>query len=148
MSTLLQRAIANSNKTQSRRPSDPDKPPSWPRELWEQASRDILAGTYKIPETRYPVIISPDSPISSPEKLQQLAGLETVPEMIETVQIEVDETEKSVVICHVGFEERKRIKARAEVLDSLAGGIKVWFEGGKRYAMLVKVLKNGITLEG
>ncbi|KAL2125837.1 hypothetical protein VTI74DRAFT_2540 [Chaetomium olivicolor] len=115
--------------------------------LYRQA---IANGTYKKPPPlRFPVILTPGGAglISSPEKLKQLAEMESVPEVIETTQIWHDGTKKKVTICHVNFAERNRIEEKAEVLDGMDHRILVMFQGGKRYALVVKALKEGVTLE-
>ena len=142
MSTL-QRKVAKSKidsemqfHMYSRRPSDPDEPPSWTREQWEEAGTADAAG-YVQPEIRFPVVISPNSPVSSPEKLQQLAELESLPETIETVLVDdykiyKKREEERVVICHVNWEEREKLEQKAEVLAEIRSGVTVMFKGGQK----------------
>jgi hypothetical protein len=92
-------------------------------------------------------VISPNSPVSSPEQLQKLAELESLPETIETVLVDdykiyKNQEEERVVICHVNWEEREKLEQKAEVLAEVRSGVTVMFRGGKRYAMVVKALKN------
>ncbi|KAL2129407.1 hypothetical protein VTI74DRAFT_7835 [Chaetomium olivicolor] len=105
------------------------------------------APTRNRPKFAFPSSSTPDGPVSSPEKLKQLAQLESVPEAIETIQIQRGGPEKKVTICHINFDERDKIEEKAEVIDGSFNNIIVRFRGGKWYALVVKELKEGITLE-
>jgi hypothetical protein len=120
----------------------------WAPGLWTQALRDLAAGTSKRqPEPRFPVILTPDGPVSSPAELQHLAELESLPQTMETSQVSWDVVEpKRVTICHVSREERKRIEEKAETLLDKEESILVMFQGEKRSAILVTALKKGAEL--
>ena len=120
----------------------------WPREAWV-AAQQAYANGYRRPQIRFPVIITPDGPVSSPERLRQLAELDALPETIETTQIDWHDVEiKKVLISHVSFSELGRVRAKAEVLLGIAEETCVLFRGKKRYAAVVKALNEGVTLTG
>jgi hypothetical protein len=77
--------------------------------------------------------------VSSAAELQGLAELESLPDIIET---EV----KRVTICHVSWEERKRIEEKAEVSQGVEESIIVIFDGRQRAAIEVTSLKKGVEL--
>lgn len=56
---------------------------------WNQAL-EAYANGWKRPAPKFPVVISTNSPISTPEKLQEIAGLETTPEVIDTTYTTLD----------------------------------------------------------
>ena len=127
---------------------EPEPYSPWPRETWV-AAQQAYANGYKRPQIRFPVIITPDGPVTSPERLQQLAELDALPETIETTQFDWDEAEtKNVLISHVSFSEMERVKGKAEVLIGITEEVYVLFRGKKRYAAVVKALNEGVTLEG
>jgi hypothetical protein len=103
------------------------------------------AGTFKTqPPARFPVILTPNGPISSAEKLQELAELDSLPETIDTTQVEPDGTEiKKVKICHVSFNEREKMEEKADVSSGIGDNVIVMFNGGQRYAMVVNSLNEG-----
>ncbi|KAL2017757.1 hypothetical protein VTK56DRAFT_1675 [Thermocarpiscus australiensis] len=149
--SALQRELAKSKvqPTASRKAAG-DFP--WPEQVWEEAHRDLKAGTFKTqPAPRIPIIITPNSPVSSAEKLQQLAELPSLPEIIEADQLEGLGYEKTVVgrarFCHVSVDELERLKDKAEVLHGMLHNTLVMFDGRPRYAMVVKSLKDGVILE-
>ncbi|KAI3400797.1 hypothetical protein diail_2006, partial [Diaporthe ilicicola] len=52
-------------------------------ENWKQA-RALIAKGIKAPERRFHIIISPKSLVSTPQKLQELAKMESAPKLIDT----------------------------------------------------------------
>lgn len=125
----------------------------WPPEVWEAAMHAFKNGWRK-PEPRFPVILSPDSPVSTPEKLQELAGLTSVPEIQHTTKtypygdeyVESYESQK-VQICDLSWEELMKMEESA-VCE--ATSTVVWFQDTKRAARVVVSLKkeNGQTGSG
>jgi hypothetical protein len=108
----------------------------------------MAAGCFKTsPPARFPVILTPDGPVSSALHLQRLAELESLPDTLKTSQVDCNEVEvKKVTICHVSLEEKGRIQEKAEVLVGVEENIRVMFNGRTRYAMVVTGLKDGVTL--
>ncbi|KAK4041126.1 hypothetical protein C8A01DRAFT_15105 [Parachaetomium inaequale] len=147
--SALQRELAKSKIIPSRKNEDSDNDDDWRAERWKAAKKAMADGTFKDPPpNRFPVILTPNGPVSSASHLLQLAELDSLPETIETTQIEHDGTEVgAVTICHVSFDEMRKLEERAEVSDGIADGIYVLFRGKRRYAATVKALKEGITLE-
>jgi hypothetical protein len=147
--SALQRELAKAKVSSSREDSDPGHD-DWRAKRWQAAFQAMADGTYRVaPPSRYPVILTPDGPVSSAEQLRQLAGMESLPETTETSQIDRDGTEiRRVVICDVSFEEGEKMRERAEVLTGMTDNIVVWFNGKQRYAMVVKRLNEGVTLTG
>jgi hypothetical protein len=105
-------------------------------------------GTFKRPEIRIPVVLNPNGPISTPEQLQRLVGMESLPEVLETTLTTWDWSrgeEVSTVnarICHVDLGEKARLKKRAEVEYTTTGKYMVMFRGQERYPILVRSLKE------
>ena len=105
----------------------------------------MKAGTFKtLLPGNFPVILTPDGPVSSAEELQQMAELDSLPETIDTIQIRPDGTElKRVKICLVGFEDRKKMMAKADVSSGIGDNVIVMSQGEQRYAMVVNSLNKG-----
>ncbi|KAK4041136.1 hypothetical protein C8A01DRAFT_34868 [Parachaetomium inaequale] len=144
--SALERELAKS-KMESQKSLDQDNR-DWQRERWQQARRDMAADCFKtLPPARFPVILTPDGPVSLALHLQRLAESESLPETVETSQVDWNEVEvNKVTICHVSLEEKKRMKEKAEVLLGVKENIRVMFNGKTRYAMVVTGLKGGVTL--
>lgn len=128
--------------------SDNDSP--WPAAVRRQAMRDRAAGTFKtLPPARYPVILTPNGPISSAEKLQELAELDSLPETIDTTQVRVDGTVvKKVKICHVSVKERDKMEEKGDVSSGIEDTVLVIFNGEERFAMVVNSLNEGSQAGG
>jgi len=115
---------------------------SWPQEVWTAAVAAYKSG-WRMPEKRFPIIISADNPVSTPEKLRELADLPSVPEISNTTKTSpfsdgVDEgTEpEKVQICDVNWSQLVKIEERTE-WDEIC----VWFQNTKRMALVVLSLK-------
>ena len=63
----------------------------WPAEAWKKADEAILNGTWneRRPPTHYLILLTAAGPISSPSELQKLAQMATLPEVIETIQVDI-----------------------------------------------------------
>lgn len=120
----------------------------WGPGAWAQATKDFLDGTYlKRPPTRFPIILTPDGPIYSASQLQKLAGIKSLPKVTETAQVGVDDREiRKVNICAVVYEELRRMEDKAEIVDGLDENLTVMFQGKPRFAMVVRALKEGVSL--
>ncbi|KAJ8107695.1 hypothetical protein ONZ43_g6652 [Nemania bipapillata] len=75
------RITLGKSQIESKNQGDPHFP--WKPGTWEAAMEAYRAGI-RVPEPRQFIVISSDSLIDSPEKLQKLADLPSVPEVIET----------------------------------------------------------------
>lgn len=101
---------------------------------------------WRKPEPRFPVILSPNGPVSTPEKLQELAGFGAVPEVKHTTKtypygdqyVESYESQK-VQICDLSWKDLMKIEESA-VCESIS--TVVWFEGKKRADWIVVSLKE------
>ncbi|KAK4102460.1 hypothetical protein N658DRAFT_506100 [Parathielavia hyrcaniae] len=110
--SAMQRELAKSKMaTKQRIDSEADDFP-WPPGAWAEAERYYASGEWKKqPPTRYPIILTPDGPVSSAAELQRLAELESLPETLETSQVEWDGTELSkVTICYLTYAEKGKLK--------------------------------------
>ncbi|KAL3428489.1 hypothetical protein PVAG01_01998 [Phlyctema vagabunda] len=114
----------------------------WPH--WAECVAAIRAG-WRMPEPRFPILISANSPISSPEKLQELADLPSVPEVLTTTKMSrftrsdnVDDgtDTDTVQICHVSYHQQCLITQRTEYDD-----LCVWFEDMKRITLVILMIK-------
>ncbi|KAK4247640.1 hypothetical protein C7999DRAFT_31940 [Corynascus novoguineensis] len=79
----------------------------WKAKRWQNARRNIAAGTFKKPIIRVPVILTPEGPVSSAEDLQQLAQMQSVPETLDTAIIQENgvPTSRPIKICHISRDE-------------------------------------------
>lgn len=113
--------------------------------VWAEAMAAYNTGWTK-PEGRMPIIIGPGTPIPTPEKLQELADLPSVPKVTETTKtypysdkfVEELESQK-VLICDISLSEFYEFRERVEYDRA---NICVWFENGKRYAVEVLSVKG------
>ncbi|KAK9794510.1 hypothetical protein SCARD494_05580 [Seiridium cardinale] len=120
------------------------------RDVWGSKfaqARAAWAAGIRRQEPRFPIIIASDSPISSPEKLQAIAGLPSVPEVTRTTEVEMfsdDEVESAdgnkVQVCDVDWNQMEKIKATTEWEETL-----VLFNGQKRFAVLVEHESAGVS---
>lgn len=143
-------------------------PTPWSKEVWQAATAAYLAGVVE-PEKRFPVIITSGStgpPFTTRQKLQEVAGLPSLPEVqwttvtsiLDEEQEEEDEEGKKqgrrgtttdskstkktkkperVQYCHVNWKQLVRVKDHSDGED-----VMVWFQECKRYAWLARSLKR------
>jgi hypothetical protein len=145
--SALERELAKS-KLASRKSEDGDNArPPWPKEVWEQAWKAMDAG-YKRPPIRFPILLLPAGPISSAAQLQHLIEADSLPESIETSQLDYHDKEiKKVRICHVSLEEMKKMEEKADVSEQIGvDTLLVMFDGRPRIARVVHALKEGVTV--
>jgi hypothetical protein len=96
----------------------------------------------------YPVILTPDGPISSASKLQELVEMESLPEAIVTSAVNWEGREiGKVTICSLEMEGWARMLKKAIVACTPPESSFVIFEGKRRMAWTVTTLKEGVTLE-
>ncbi len=77
--------------------------------------------------------------LSTPEQLQQLAELASVPEVLETDSVDWrgDKTGPATV-CAITWDEKRRVEDKAEIQWGLGIDFLVLFEGEKRSPLLVR----------
>ena len=114
-------------------------------QMWAAAKAAYSAG-YQIPENYTAVIISPDSIVNTPQKLQQLAGLSSLPEVKTTNRANFypngDEPRgETVQICQIAWSQIGRLKERTVWEMDLFKSL-LWIGDEKRVAMVVVALKD------
>lgn len=98
-------------------------------ENWDKALEAFALGWRK-PKTYFPVVISPNSPVSTPQKLQELAGMTAPPEVINTTyttmdggldsaHLQADGQAEEVQVGQVGWHELVKVTTNAECDDWL-----------------------------
>lgn len=109
--------------------------PPWPPEAWHAAREQAMLGVPEA-EKRFPVIIaSSTGPFTTPEKLQKVADLSSVPEVKQTILTSILEEKskelekKEVQYCDVNWKQLVRVYDYSEGED-----VVVWFQGKKRFA--------------
>lgn len=113
--------------------------------IWE-AARKAYADGFKPPEARYYVVISPTGPVSTAQKLQQLAKMTSTPKVHKTIytdshgdnpeapQMQPDGKPREVSVGEVSWEDLKEIKGKTDY-DI---GLWVKINGKAKGALLVK----------
>ncbi|KAJ9293934.1 hypothetical protein DTO271G3_7310 [Paecilomyces variotii] len=112
-----------------------DKGPPWPPEAWKAAAEAARAGILA-PEPRFPILITD---FMTPQKVQEIVGLESLPEVKWTTRSALEGEEphlshlpNELQYCAVtGFDQRQRIKEA-----STGENVMVRFEGTDRFAWL------------
>lgn len=121
---------------------------------WRNALEAFALG-WRMPEPRFPVIISPDSPVSTPQKLQEMAGKAETPRVIDTeyttldgepddAHLQADGKPEKVQVGEVSWEELVEIKNKTEYEEFLF----VFVDGEISGATLVKSIKADSSDEG
>ncbi|KAJ3521203.1 hypothetical protein NM208_g13402 [Fusarium decemcellulare] len=113
------------------------------RSVFWVASKAFAAGKYP-PPPKFPILLSQDGPVSTPEQLQEILETPSPPEPIRTATIfedeEFDEPSREVSVCSLSFEEREKLEKRAHIQCGPA----VWFQDKKRYCYwVVCLLQDG-----
>jgi hypothetical protein len=150
--SALQRKIADAALRRSKEEEEEEayrrRNYPWPPGSFKKASDGYRDGTFKgPPPIRHPVLLTANGPISSASDLQKLAEMESPPEAIETIQVDIHGQEiRKVTICHVSHDERQRMEEKADVAHGIEEHLTVMFEGGRRFACTVKALKAQPTL--
>ncbi len=118
---------------------DSDGEDPWFPGVWDKACDDIRAGTFKSGEEKlFPIVLEPDGPLSTPEQLQQLAELETVPEVIETARLDWNGAGVgSATVCAVSRRDRRRMEEKVDIGLGFTLDFFVSFEGESRAVLLV-----------
>lgn len=120
----------------------------WAPGVWQQATRDMLAGTFRSREgALFPVLLEEDGFLSTPEHLQYLADLPSVPRVFETDRLDWRSGDKvgSATICTITWDEKRRMDDKVEVRFGLAFRVYVLFEGAKRAPLMVRGPKTADT---
>lgn len=128
----------------------------WSKEAWQAAAERFRAGVVE-PERRFPVIItSLGGPFTSAQKLKEVAGLSSVPEVHWTTRSSIWDPEEEeaeeeeggkgaedkkprerVQYCDVNWNQLLRVKEYSDGENLL-----VWFQGKKRFAWLALSTKQ------
>lgn len=118
-------------------------------ENWNKALEAFALG-WRRPKPYYPVIISLNSPVSTPQKLQEMAGMSAPPRVFNTTyttmngglddaHLQEDGQPEEVQVGEVSWRELVEIKNKTECDDWLF----VFVDGKVRGATLVKSFKAG-----
>lgn len=121
---------------------------------WNNALEAFALG-WRMPKKRFPVIISPESLVSTPQKLQEMAGKAEPPRVIDTeyttmnggidkAHTQADGKPEKVQVGEVSWKELVEIQDKTEHEDFLF----VFIEGQVRHTILVKSLKADSSDEG
>jgi hypothetical protein len=121
------------------------------RGAWARAEQPFLDGSYyrNRPKGRYPVLITPDGPVSSTSELQQLADTVSLLDVRVAAQVDwygVEIPGKEVTVADIDY-ELFRIENKALVSFGVGGNIFIMFNGRARIVRIVEALKEGGTLE-
>lgn len=119
---------------------------------WEDWNKALEASAigWRKPKSYFPVVICPDTPISTPEKLQEMAGMTTPPRVFNTTyttmhgglddaHLRADGKPEEVQVGQVTWRELVEIKNKAECDDWLF----VFVDGKIRGATMVKSFETG-----
>lgn len=118
-------------------------------ENWDKALEAFALG-WRRPKPVYPVIISPNNLVSTPQKLQEMAGMTAPPTVftttyttmhggIDDTHLQADGKPEEVQVGQVSWRELVEIKNKAECDDWLF----VFVDGKIRGATMVKSFKTG-----
>lgn len=113
---------------------------------WNEALQAYANG-WKRKDPKFPIVISANSPISTPEKLKEIAGLDTTPEVIETTyttlkgkpdenHLDGNKNPAKVSVSLVDWDQLQTIEGKTDFEHSLF----VWLEGNVREVILVTSL--------
>ncbi len=84
---------------------------------------------------RYPVVLSPDGPVSSAAALQAFAEMDHLPEVTVMEQIDMyDRVVGQLTIADVGFDEWARLEDKASTAPGPGEPVRVLFHGKPRLA--------------
>lgn len=116
---------------------------------WD-AALEAYASGWRKPEPRFYIVISPESPVSTPEKLQEIAKMTSAPKVVDTIytglhgddpkaaQMQEDGKPQKVQVGAISWEELKEIRSKTVYNMNLY----VWIEGQVRGATLVKSMSS------
>lgn len=109
------------------------------RHRWLKGVKAYSEG-WKMPETRYPVVIQSDTWLTSAEKLKGLIDLTSTPKtcITKTTSLFPPDTSggKEVSICDVNWEQLNLIEEKTKAKQEL-----VWFNNQKRFALVILSLQ-------
>lgn len=121
---------------------------------WNQALAAYANG-WKRPTPQFPIVLSANSPISTPQKLKDIAGLDTDPEVIETTyttldgdpdpnHLDGDGKPVKVSVGLVGWDQLQTVRGKTDFEHFLF----VRLEGKVRGVTLVTSLTRSDKIEG
>ncbi|KAK7704678.1 hypothetical protein SLS64_008442 [Diaporthe eres] len=102
---------------------------------WD-AALEAYANGWRPPEPRFYIVISPDSPVSTPEKLQEIAKMTSAPKLVDTTytglhgddpdaaQMQQDGKPQKVRVGEVSWEELQEVTSKTEYSMHLCVWIK------------------------
>lgn len=148
----LRKSLAKTNVERQQRLADfqESRSPLHDPRFWEGYREAVRNGTYKKPKGRCYIIISPDTLVSTPEKLQEMAKMESPPRVIDTTYTSLnggnprpplmrsDGTPQEVRVGQVHWKEFREIKSKSDCDLSLF----VWVDKEIRGAWVVKGSKK------
>ncbi|KAF3479658.1 uncharacterized protein GIQ15_06634 [Arthroderma uncinatum] len=109
---------------------------------WEAFRKASRTGELK--EKLYPIIINTTGPLTSPQKIQELIGLSSPPEVKDTTMGRISELEHEsqkeeykVQYCMIDFEHLSLIEAQTEGED-----VVIWIDGRRRCTWLAHSMKK------
>lgn len=117
-------------KLKEQRPSAP-----WSPEAWEATRKAYMSGWRPLDEP-HPVVISPNSLVTSPERLQELLHLETTPKAYKTTTTELGDPGEDFQPQEVEICEIKKWQAWSFQHKTEGERFTVWFHGEKRFAWM------------
>lgn len=146
----LRKKVLTKPKVQRRSSFDEDnRSPLENGQNWEDARKAIASG-WKMPERRFYVIISSESLVDTPQKLQEMANMTSAPEVVDTVYIGLhgedpkaaqmgnDGKPKAVQVGEVSWEELMEIRIKTKY----DWGLWVVIDGKVRGALMAKWFKT------
>lgn len=121
-------------------------------ENWKNwgAALEAYASGWRPPEPRFYVVISPESPVPTPERLQEIAKMTSAPKVIDTTytglhgddpdaaQMQQDGKPQKVQVGEVSWEELQEVRSKTEYNMHLF----VWIEEKVRGVCLVESLAS------
>ncbi|KAI7773188.1 hypothetical protein LA080_011624 [Diaporthe eres] len=131
----LRKNLAKANFEKQHLHDQSNKSPLEDPNIWAVARKAFAEG-FQQPELRFYVVISPTSPVSTPEKLQQLTKMTSAPKMQE------DGKPQNVKVGEVSWDKLEEIKGKTEYELALF----IWINKKVRGALMVKGFKN-VTAE-
>ncbi|KAM0335709.1 hypothetical protein ACHAQA_000759 [Verticillium albo-atrum] len=114
-------------------------------EAWAKAGTAIANG-WQPAERRYPILLRPEGPVSTPEHVQALGDMSEPPQAWESIMTdgygragEPDPPDAEVIwFCHVSEDEMLLIDSRTENTQIDC----IWYRGTKRAVLIVTALKE------
>lgn len=125
------------------------KPSPWSKETWQAAAAARAAGIVE-PERRFPIITSSTGPLTTPQKLQEIAGLSSLPDVQWTTRASILDPDEKVEIRDSDAKKPEKVQYCDVIRDQLqrvreysdGENVIVWFQGKKRHAWLAHSMRQ------